>query len=341
MLISIALAACAILPQEESDTLFVITTLPYIADVVQQVGGERVEAISLVSPGVDPHHVEVTPAQLTQLRGAGLFLENGMQLEAWVPRVLEVSGRADLAQGAFAHAFVTNGISPLEVPSEEELHAGGDVHAAGNPHAWLDPLNLKVVAGNVAQALSKVAPAHSDEFRTRRVAFDKRIDSAFFGEQLEGLLGGRTLDRLHRSGRLFEFLEGREVKGEKLIGKLGGWLGRARELSGRRVMTYHSTWSYMERTFGLEVVATLEEKPGIPPGPAYLNELSELARSKGVQRVLAPPFYPTVRIEGFAERIGGAALILPTQPGEAPGADDVFLMFDTILTALESQPVSR
>ena len=42
-----------------------------------------------------------------------------------------------------------------------------------------------------------------------------------------------------------------------------------------------------------------------------------------------------MRIEGFAERIGGRAVILPTQPGEAPGADDVFSMFDTILTRLE------
>ena len=84
------------------------------------------------------------------------------------------------------------------------------------------------------------------------------------------------------------------------------------------------------------MVATLEEKPGIPPGPAYLESLGERARADGVRIVIAPPYYPSVRIRGFAERIGGAAVILPTQPGEAQGTDDVFEMFDTILDELEA-----
>ncbi|MEL6428329.1 MAG: metal ABC transporter substrate-binding protein [Planctomycetota bacterium] len=338
MLLAIAtLAPFLHAPQEtESKTLTVVTSLPYIADVVRQVGGDDVEAVSLVPPGVDPHFVEVTPAQIEGLRGADLFLENGMQLEAWAPRVLEASGRADLAQGAQAHAFVTTGIVPVEVPTHEELHGGGHVHAAGNPHAWLDPLNLKIVAGNVADALGRVAPDRRDAFQARRVRFEERIDDAFFGEELRALLGGRTLDRLHRSGRLIEFLEKREVKGEKLIGMLGGWLGRARALPQRKVVSYHRTWSYLERSLGLEVVATLEEKPGIAPGPAYLEELGAVTRDQGVRLIVAPPYYPTVRIRGFAERIGGSAVTLPTQPGEAGEAQDVFAMFEQILTALEA-----
>ncbi|MEM7307352.1 MAG: metal ABC transporter substrate-binding protein [Planctomycetota bacterium] len=329
-------------PQSDgAETLFVVTSLPYIADVVRQVGGEDVEAVSLVAPGVDPHHVELTPAQLSQLRRSDLFLENGMQLESWAPRVLEASGRAELAQGGSAHAFVTNGIRPLEVPTAAEAQAGGHSHAAGNPHAWLDPLNLKVVANNVADALSAVAPERRSAFQERYVEYAKRVDAAFFGEELEALLGGRTLDRLHRSGRLIDFLEGREVRGEKLSGKLGGWLGRARALPEKKVFTYHRTWSYLEQAFDLEVVATLEEKPGIAPGPAYLEELSGRARSEGVRLVLAPPFYPSVRIEGFAERIGGTALILPTQPGEAEQTDDLFRMFDRILATLETASIQR
>lgn len=338
MLLTLSLGALSFAaPQDTAvDPLTVVSSLPYIADVARHVGGDAVRAVSLVQPGVDPHHVELTPAQLTQLRAADLFLENGMQLEAWAPRVLEASGRGDLAQGGGAHAFVTNGISPLDVPSPEELQGGGHVHAAGNPHAWLDPLNLKLVAANVATALSRVAPDRREEFQERRVAFENRVDESFFGEELVELLGGRTLDRLHRSGLLLEFLEKREVRGEKLIGKLDGWLARALALQERKVFSYHSTWSYFERSFGIEVVATLEEKPGIPPGPAYLESLGERARADGVRIVIAPPYYPSVRIRGFAERIGGAAVILPTQPGEAQGTDDVFEMFDTILDELEA-----
>ncbi|MEM8713758.1 MAG: metal ABC transporter substrate-binding protein, partial [Planctomycetota bacterium] len=285
--------------------------------------------------GVDPHFVEVTPAQLEGIRRADLFLENGMQLEAWVPKVLEACQRADLQQGAKAHAFVTTGIVPVEIPTHEELHSDAHVHAAGNPHVWLDPLNLKIVASNVADALSRVAPEQRDLFQRRRVRFEERIDSAFFGEDLRALLGGRTLDRLHRSGRLIDFLGKRKVKGEALIAKLGGWLGRARALDRKEVVSYHRTWSYLEGSLGLRVIATLEEKPGIPPGPAYLEALSTESRSSGVQIVIAPPYYPSVRIRGFAERIEATALILPTQPGEVEGADDVFAMFDRILSELE------
>jgi len=343
MLLTLALSLPLLSPSQdgETDKLFVVTSLPYIAEVVRQVGGEEVEAVSLVAPGVDPHHVELSPAQLAQLRRADLFLENGMQLESWAPRVLEASGRADLAQGERGHGFVTNGIAPLEVPAGAQAQAGGHSHSAGNPHVWLDPLNLKIIANNVAADLSRLAPEHRSDFQKRSVAYAKLIDAAFFGKDLEALIGGRTLDRLHRSGRLVEFLESKEVRGEKLIGKLGGWLGRARALGDKKVFTYHRTWSYLEQALGLEVVATLEEKPGIPPGPVYLEKLSGLARSKAVRIVLAPPFYPSVRIQGFAERIGGTALILPSQPGEAEQTEDLFAMFDQILSALEVAGLER
>ena len=271
MLLTIATLSPLLAAPQEAETLFVVTSLPYIADVARHIGADDVEAVALVAPGVDPHFVEVTPSQLESMRRADLFLENGMQLEAWAPQVLAAAGRPDLAQGAKAHAFVTTGIVPVEVPTHEELHSDAHVHAAGNPHVWLDPLNLKIVASNVAEALSRVAPERRDAFAARRVQFEERIDAAFFGEELRALLGGRTLDRLHRSGRLIEFLEKRKVDGKPLIGKLGGWLARGRALSGQKLVSYHRTWSYFERSLGLEVVATLEEKPGIPPGPAYVR----------------------------------------------------------------------
>ncbi len=337
-----ALAGLLTAPQDEqAKTLFVVASLPYIADIARQVGGDKVTAISLVPPGVDPHHVEFTPAQLADLRRADLFLENGMQLEAWAPKVLEASGRGDLAQGSAAHAFVTNGIVPVELPTAAELDSGGHVHAAGNPHAWLHPLNLKIVASNVAGALTRVAPEHRKGFQEGRVRFEKRMDVAFFGKDLHALLGGRTLDQLHRSGRLIDFLERREVKGETLIHRLGGWLGRVRQLGDTKVISYHRTWSYLELAFGLDVVSTLEENPGIPPGPAYLEQLSQLARAEAVRVVIAPPYYPSVRLEGFAERIDGVALTLPTQPGEVDGTTDVIQMFERIITSLEAAFAGR
>lgn len=335
-----ALASLPLLsmPQEvEAPPLQVVTSLPYIADIARQIGGDEVSASALVPPGIDPHAVELSPGKMRDLRAADVFLENGMQLEAWAPQALEASGRAELLPGAAAHGFVTTGIAPLEVPTAADLAGGGHVHAAGNPHCWLDPLNLKRVATNVADSLSSRRPERREFFQTNRVAFERRIDEAFFGKELVGLLGGRTLDRLHRGGRLDSFLEGRQIRGEDLAPKLGGWLARARALPERRGFSYHQTWSYFAKSFEFEVVGTLEEKPGIAPGPSYLESLTQSAQAESVGLVISPPYYPRVRIEGFAERIGGRACILPTQPGEGSGGEDVFAMFDAIFTALEGE----
>jgi ABC-type Zn uptake system ZnuABC Zn-binding protein ZnuA len=269
-----------------------------------------------------------------QLGKADLLLENGMQLEAWVPRLVDASGNDRLAPGADRHWFATNGLVALEIPTAEDIAAGGHVHPAGNPHIWLDPLNLKIIARNVESALSTAAPAARERFAARRVEFERRIDEAFFGEELVAILGGRTLDRLHRAGRLQGFLGAKELAGEPLSDRLGGWLARARALPDKRIFTYHSTWSYFARSFGLEVVATLEEKPGIPPGPGHLEELSRIARDKAVRVVVAPPYYPASRIQGFAERIGAQFTLLPTQPGEM-GSADLFDMVDTALGRIE------
>jgi len=271
-----------------------------------------------------------------QVGTADLLLENGMQLEAWIPRLVAAAGNEELAPGRSRHRFCTNGLVALEIPTAEDIAAGGHVHPAGNPHIWLDPLNLKVISQNVESALAALQPRLAPTFAERRVQFERRIDEAFFGAKLVELIGGRSLEKLHRGGRLQAFLEKKTLRnGTRLIDLLGGWLARARSMPNRRLFSYHSTWSYFVRSFGFEVVATLEEKPGIPPGPAHIEALKRIADDTNTSVVVAPPYYPRTRIEGFAERIGGQFTLLPTQPGEE-GARDLFDMVDRIFERIEN-----
>ncbi len=322
---------------KRSDTIRVAVTLPYLADVAREIGGEAVEVSTLVRPGIDPHQIQTTPALALQVASADLLIENGMQLEAWIPRLVAAANNESLAPGGDRHLFATNGLRAREIPTPQEIEEGLHVHPAGNPHIWLDPLNLKGIAENVEQGLARVSPERAEEWAERRIQFQARIDKAFFGSELVALVGGRTLEKLHRAGRLISFLEGKEFRDRKLIDLLGGWLARARSIPDREIFAYHSTWTYFAATFGFEVVATLEEKPGIPPGPAHLEKLSKLADERGVQRVVSPPYYPRARIEGFAQRIGAPLSLLPTQPGEE-GSQNLFEMIDVILERLESRP---
>ena len=319
-------------PQE---TIRVAVTLPYLAEIAKAVGGDRVEVMTLVRPGVDPHHIQTTPALALQVAQADLLIENGMQLESWVPQLVAASENLELAQGASRHSFATNGLRALEIPDADEMAAGGHVHPAGNPHIWLDPLNFKGVAENIEQSLIGIAPSKASEWTKNRIEFQRQVDEAFFGSELVAIVGGRTLERLHRAGRLIPFLESKEFRNQKLIELLSGWLARAHRLPRNGIFTYHRTWSYFADTFGINVVATLEEKPGIPPGPAHLEKLSQLALEHNITLVVAPPYYPRTRIEGFAQRVGASLALLPTQPGEE-GTKNLFEMVDLILERLET-----
>jgi zinc/manganese transport system substrate-binding protein len=312
----------------------VVVTLPYLGDVVRRVGGDAVTVTVLVRPGEDPHAVEVTPAHAQALREAEVLVENGVQLELWAARALEASGNPRIQLDKPGHVFAATGCRPLEVPTPEQLAAGGHVHAAGNPHVWLDPLNLKVAAANVERALAAARPAVADRFKDGAQTFAAAIDEAYFGPELVKVLGAGQLERLQRSGRLVAFLREKKYRDRPLAELAGGWLRRGMELQDMPVVAYHRTWAFLEWAFGVKTVATVEERPGIAPSPAHLDRLVTAAAQARAKVVVCAPYEPKTRADGVAERLGGFAVAIPTQPGEVDGAPDVFALYEEILALL-------
>lgn len=320
--------------EEGKGKVVVVTTMPYLADLARHVGGDQVDVQALVPPGQDPHFMVPTPALSVRLAEAEVFLENGMQLELWTERVIDGARNQRIRPGFPGHMYVSTGVTPLQVPAFQ-TRASGDVHPAGNPHVWLDPLNLKVIARNIEACLGRVRPALAPTFQKNREAFDRRLDEAYYGPDLVKILGASMLDRLQRTGRLRAFLGEQQFQGKPLREKAGGWLRRSLDLGDLSIITYHQSWTYFAQSFDVKVVGTIEEKPGIPPSPSHLEELQRVAAAHGTRVVECAPFYPLSRAEGVAEQIGGVAVQLPTQPGEAEEATDVFRMFDVIFTRLE------
>lgn len=327
-------ATPALRAQDAPEPLVVVTTLPYLADLVRQVGGDHVEVQALVQPGQDPHFVQPTPALSVTLARAEVFLENGLQLELWTERVIDAARNARIRPGAPGHAYAATGVTPQQVPAQQ-TRASGDVHPGGNPHVWLDPLNLKVIARNVEQRLGAARPELAATFQRNREAFERRLDDACFGPELVKVLGASLLERLQRTGRLRTFLQERRLQDRPLAERAGGWLRRALDLGDLSMIAYHQDWTYFAQAFGVRVVATIEEKPGIPPSPGHLETLRRVAQTNHTRVVSYSPFYPASRAEGVAELVGGVAVQLPTQPGEAEGATDVFRLFDVIFARLE------
>lgn len=72
-----------------SGKLNVVTTTGMIGDIVKNVGGDYVEVISLMGPGVDPHLYKASEGDVTRLQSANLIFYNGLHLEAQMGEVIE------------------------------------------------------------------------------------------------------------------------------------------------------------------------------------------------------------------------------------------------------------
>jgi zinc/manganese transport system substrate-binding protein len=308
--------------------LEVVTTLSVLKSLAEEVGGEHVHVQALSDPRQDPHYVEPRPTLMQKARNADLFVEVGLQLELWAEKVASGSGNTRIQSGQPGRVIASAGIQTLELPAVLSRE-WGDVHPYGNPHVWLDPLNAKTMAENIARALEALDPAHAPDYRQNLERFQARIDEALFGAELVKNVGGRQLSRLARQGRLTEYLERQD-----LAGSLGGWLRKAEPLRGRPVVTYHKTSVYLADRFGFEVPVEIEEKPGIPPSARHRDHVLELMRERQVKTILQEIFYERSAADYLAEKTGAHVVVVPIDVGSEVGVKDYFELIDHVLGEL-------
>lgn len=308
--------------------LRVVATLGVLADLASELGGELVEVDLLADPRQDPHFVQARPTLMKKARRADIFLEFGLALDLWADRVIEGSGNTSIQRGSPGLVTVASGLAALEVPAVVS-RAAGDVHPQGNPHAWLDPANVRLLAGNIAAGFARVAPDKSAIWKRRLEAFLQRLDLALFGEELTRRVGGAKLARLARDGELRRYL-----KDKSLLGAAGGWLEKARPLRGKVAVSYHSTWSYFARRFGLIIPLHVEEKPGIPPSAKHRDRVVELVRDHQGSLLLMAGYYERSAIDFVARHTGAKVVELPVQPGASEGVESYFELMDYIISSL-------
>ena len=312
----------------------VACTIPAVEALVKEVGGDRVDTFTLAAGDQDPHFVSPTPALMKKVRQADLLVEDGMQLELWADEVANGSGNARLFKGAPGRVALSAGVPRLEVPSVVS-RSEGDVHPEGNPHLWLDPVRAKLMARNAAKALKAASPEDGAYFDARLKDFEKRVDRALFGDRLLQVVGSAKLSRLAVDGRLWQFLESNDFAGKKLSEVAGGWLAKARPLHGQKAMEFHKVWVYFANTFGFQLVGTIEEKPGIAPGPQHVKATIAKGKVEGVKLILVDNFYDPGLPRRVAKEIGGAKVaVLPNQPKGEKGVNDYFALIDRILSGL-------
>ncbi len=317
----------------EAQTIKVVTTLPTLKALVEEVGGDRVDVVALSRGDQDPHFVTPTPVLMRRTREADLFIENGFTLEQWADEVVNGSGNSKIFRGTSGRVTAAEGIAALEIPSVLSREMG-DIHPQGNPHVWLDPLRAKILATNIANALKRVDPENAGYYESRKEGFHGRIDQALFGEELLNLIGISKLTRLAWTGQLHEFLESNSFRGEPLLAKAGGWLAQARALNGTQMYEVHKVWVYFAQLFGMELSGTIEERPGIPPGPQQTRQVTTRIKAESIPLILVDNFYDPALPNHIARETGARVIVLPNQVEGEPGIDTYFELIDYLISRI-------
>ncbi len=156
--------------------LNVVATTPDLAAVAREIGGDAIIVTALAKPTEDPHFVDAKPSHLVTLNRADVLIEGGAELElGWLPPLLDNARNARIASGAPGRIVASQGIAMLEVPTTFD-RSKGDVHSLGNPHFLLDPLNVKIIAAQIAAHLGQVDPASASAYQANLKRFDDRVD---------------------------------------------------------------------------------------------------------------------------------------------------------------------
>ena len=306
----------------------VVTSLPIYADLVQLLGGAEVTVTSIAEPGEDAHFVRPKPSFALAIRRADMFVTTGLDLELWVPTLLDRAGNAAVNQGGRGYVTAYTGIELLDIPATAD-RSGGDVHIYGNPHLATDPLRAIQVAANITTGLKRVAPDRADVFDAGLTRFREDVHRRLFGAELVEMIGGETLEDLARSGTLHQFLADNELEGQPLTGRLGGWLAAAEPFRGKRLICYHKNWAYFEDRFDVTCADFVEAKPGISPTPRHVSQLIDLMQRDNIRVLIAATHFDQTKVEAVARRGGATPVVIPLEPRAVPRAGDYFSLVDT------------
>jgi zinc/manganese transport system substrate-binding protein len=281
--------------------LNVVTTTEDIASLARVVGGEWVQVESLSRGYQDIHFVQAKPSLMVTLHKADLLIYQGMELE--------VGWLPLLIQGARNPKVFLGQPGNLDLSlaiDPIEVPQGTLDRAQGDVHLFGNP-HYNLGPSNIPPMLFLIADHLSE------------LDPAH--------------ENLFKSNRnLFLKMFNR---------KLAEWKQRLAPFHGKKFVTFHRTWSYFLKDFGMKYIGTLEPVPGIQPSPAHLIKLSRLMKEENVKWILQSNYYQNRFSDALIKKTGAQVLVLPPGVGGVPEAKDTISFFEYLVTQFEKTGSSR
>lgn len=254
---------------EAADKVKAVASFSILGDMIGQVGGDRVEVVTLVGPDGDAHVFSPTPADAKTLAGADVFFVNGLGFEGWLQRLEKASG----FKGTVVVA--SDGVKALTMEEEghhhgEEDHEEHADHAKGHnddedeeeddeeevpdPHAWQDLANGKIYVTNIRDGLIAADPEGRATYEANAAKY---------------------LDAI--------------AKEDAAVRAALSALPEAR----RKIITSHDAFNYFGNAYELEIIA--------PEGVSTESEASAQDVAKIIRQIKADKI-PAVFVENIADR---------------------------------------
>lgn len=157
------LTSCGSAPQANSNALKVLASTSVLADIAQNVAGDRVQVDSLLPIGADPHAYQPVPSDITKIADSNLLILNGLEYEYFIESLLDNAGGERIIVEA------TSGLTPHEDNDHaDEAESGeGHEHEAGDPHMWLDPNLVITYVENIRDGFIQVDPDGKEVYKKK------------------------------------------------------------------------------------------------------------------------------------------------------------------------------
>ena len=149
-----------------AQTLDVLTTETFLADIAQNVAGDRLKVTSLLPIGIDPHSFEPTPQDVAKVAASRVLIVNGAGFEGYLSRLLENAGGQRQVIVASA-GLASRAPGPGEVRDAD--------HPQGDPHFWLDPTMVIKYVENIRAGLSQADPAGAAVYARNAEAYSAQL----------------------------------------------------------------------------------------------------------------------------------------------------------------------
>ena len=275
-------ASLALAPRVAQGQLKVVTSTTDLYDIAREVGGNKITATHIGEGYQDPHFIEAKPSFVLQLRNADVW--------AFVGLDLEIGWMPVLLDGARNPKIRQGGSGYLDVSTAVPV--------------------LDRPQGNIDRSMGDVHPLGNPHYwldpeNGRRIA---RLFKARF-TQLDPS-NAATYDANEKA------FEARLNAAEK------GWQSELATIKGKPVVAWHTSWRYFAEYTGMNIVAFMEPKPGVPPSPSHLYEVIQTVKRTGAKAIVMEPFYDRKVADLVSKQTGIKVLILPPSVGGVKGLDD-------------------